>query len=100
MLNAGGFRVSPVEIESVLTRHSAVRDAAVVGAKKKNGATEIIAVVILAPKSKKSAALKNDILSYCARYLAPYKLPKRVAFATRLPRTSNGKLKRVAVAKR
>lgn len=100
MLNAGGFRVSPVEIESVLTRHSAVRDAAVVGAKKKNGATEIIAVIVLAPKSKKSAALKNDIISYCARYLAPYKLPKRVAFATRLPRTSNGKLKRGAVAKR
>lgn len=100
VLNAGGFRVSPVEIEGVLARHPAVRDAAVVGAKKKSGATEIVAVVVLAPKSKKGAALKHDVLSYCARYLAPYKLPKRIVFVTRLPRTSNGKLKRKAAAKR
>lgn len=99
MINAGGFRVSPAEIESVLLRHPAVKEAGVFGVARASGGVQIAAAVILKPKVRPLTRCKSEIMEFCARYLAPYKIPKQILFAKSLPRTGSGKLKRKLLGK-
>jgi acyl-coenzyme A synthetase/AMP-(fatty) acid ligase len=91
LMNAGGFRVSPAEVEAVLCAAPGVADAAVAEREVRADVRVICAFVIAAPgASLDEVALKI----FCAAHLAGYKQPKKYLFVEALPRTRNGKLAR------
>lgn len=84
-----GHRISPVEIEAVINCCEGVLESAVVGAVDQ-GRTQIIAFVVT-----ENNALSVDALDAHLKKLLPgFKRPHQYAFIDKLPRTSNGKIKR------
>ena len=93
-INAFGYRLSPVEIESVLQECPEVADVAVVGVAIERGKTLVTACVV----PQEGAALTGAALAaHAARHLAAYKRPHQYRFFPALPRTDNGKLQRRAL---
>ena len=87
ILSTSGFNVYPAEIEQVLLLYPHVREAAVIGVQLGDGSESIKAFVVLAVDSVSA----DDLLIHCRRYLAPYKVPKKIEFRTELPRSILGK---------
>ncbi len=94
LLNAGGYRVSPLEIEAVLAGAPGVSEVACAEIEVRAGVRVIAAYIVGQPH----AGLTGDaITSFAAANLAAYKCPKHIVFVDALPRTANGKLKRSAL---
>lgn len=87
ILSSSGFNVYPSEIEQVLALHPLVSEAAVIGVRHKDGSELIKAVVV----ARDGALSADDLLTHCRRYLASYKMPKRIEFRRELPRSILGK---------
>jgi benzoate-CoA ligase family protein len=91
MLKVGGIWVSPFEVESALSSHPAVLEAAVVGHEDADGLTKPRAFVVLAPGR---AATPAELQAHVKSTLAPYKYPRWVELVSELPRTATGKIQR------
>ena len=90
LINAGGFRVSPTEIEAALLAHPGVAEAAAVEIAVASGATVIAAFYV-----PRGAAIDEAALAACcAERLARYKCPRVFRAVAALPRTATGKLAR------
>ncbi len=92
MIKASGFNVYPREVEEVLFHHPAVLEAAVVGVPHEYRVETVAAVIVLKPGFEPSEAMREDIIVYCKKELAPYKVPKIVEFRESLPKTLIGKV--------
>jgi long-chain acyl-CoA synthetase len=92
MIKASGFNVYPREVEEVLFHHPAVLEAAVVGVPHEYRVETVAAVIVLKPGFEPSEAMREDIIAYCKKELAPYKVPKIVEFRESLPKTLIGKV--------
>jgi long-chain acyl-CoA synthetase len=93
MINVSGFKVWPAEVEHVLYRHPAVKEAAVYGAPDALKGEQVRAAIVL----KTGAAISPEAFAqHCRDYLATYKVPERVELVPELPKSATGKiLKRV-----
>ena len=89
-----GYTVYPREVEDVLHEHESVVDAAVVGVPDERRTTTIEAYVVVEDDATVS---EGDLKEYCLEHVAPYKHPREIRFVERLPRTHNGKVRRVAL---
>jgi len=89
MMNAGGFRVAPAEVEAVLTAHPAVSEAAAVTLPVRDGVEVIAAFYVAATPLR-----EDELREWCATRLARYKCPRLFLCADELPRGANGKLLR------
>jgi 4-hydroxybenzoate-CoA ligase/benzoate-CoA ligase len=94
MLKVGGIWVSPFEVESALSEHAAVLEAAVVGHEDAEGLVKPRAFVVLAEGHKGSEALVAELQAYVKSKLAMYKYPRWVEFVSELPKTATGKIQR------
>ncbi|MGG7644673.1 class I adenylate-forming enzyme family protein [Rhodovulum sp. YNF3179] len=92
MMNAGGFRVSPLEVEAALTAHPAISEAAATTVEVKAGA-EVIAGFYAAETALDTA----DLDAWCAARLARYKCPRLFVHLDALPKGANGKIRRKAL---
>ncbi len=92
MMNAGGYRVSPLEVEAALARHPGVEDCAAVELRVKAEAT-VIGAFYTGPAALDEAALA----AHAAGLLARYKTPRVFVHVAALPRNPNGKLRRRAL---
>jgi acyl-coenzyme A synthetase/AMP-(fatty) acid ligase len=92
MMNAGGYRVSPLEVEAVLAQHPAIEDAAAVEVRVKADAT-VIAAFYTAP----NVIEQEELTAHCAARLARYKTPRLFIRRDTLPRGANNKLLRRAL---
>ena len=92
MIISGGVNIYPAEIESEMTRHEAVRDAAVFGIPHPDWGEEVKAVIELAEGFAESEELKAQILADLSERLAKYKMPRSIDVVDALPRQANGKL--------
>ena len=92
MIISGGVNIYPAEIESEMTRHEAVRDAAVFGIPHADWGEEVKAVIELAEGFAESDELKARILDDLAGRLAKFKMPRTIDVVDELPRQANGKL--------
>ena len=96
LMNAGGYRVSPLDVEAALARHPAVAEVAV-AERRVNEQTGIICAWVVV---REGADLdKGELLAWAEGTLATYKRPKEVVFVTSLPRSANGKLLRRVLAR-
>jgi acyl-coenzyme A synthetase/AMP-(fatty) acid ligase len=87
LMNAGGYRVSPLEVEAALAEHPAVAEVAAAEIRVSEDVSIIVAFVV--PRMSIAA---GALLRFAAERLATYKLPREVRFVESLPRTANGKV--------
>jgi len=95
MIKSGANRISPKEIEEVISELEGIEEVAAVGVPD-DLLGQIIKVVIVT--SPGISLKKMQIQSYCRENLAIYKIPKIVEFVTELPKTASGKIKRYLLA--
>ena len=91
LMNAGGFRVSPLEVEAALAPCPGVAEIAVAEHRVRDDVSVIAAFVVRKDGADVSA---DDIAALATERLAAYKRPKQVFFVPALPRSANGKLLR------
>ena len=91
LMNAMGYRVSPLEVESVLAQHPGVAEVAVTELTVREGLSVIAAFVVPREAEIPDA---GDLLAFAHERLAAYKCPREVVFVESLPRTANGKITR------
>ncbi|RJF87345.1 AMP-dependent synthetase [Oleomonas cavernae] len=97
LMNAGGYRVSPLEVEAALAGHPAVAEVAVAERRVSDALSVICAYVV----ARDSATIdKAALIDFAGERLAAYKRPKDVVVVDSLPRTANGKVMRRALAAR
>jgi long-chain acyl-CoA synthetase len=89
IINRGGSKVSPAEVERVLREHPAVADCIVLGRPERRLGEEVVAVVERRPGVDVGAI---QLLEHCGRSLARYKLPSEIAVTDRLARNAMGKI--------
>src|SRR6185436_8842836 len=91
---SAGYRIGPFEVESALVSHPAVAEAAAVAAPDEVRGQVVRAVVVLRDGHSPSPALAAELQEHVRSETAPYKYPRIVDFATELPKTPSGKIKR------
>ena len=87
-----GQWVSPIEVESVLVRHEAVRAAAVVEGFDDDGLSFVCAFVVSATDDQ--TAVESELRALCEQTLPRFKQPRRYLFVSELPYTATGKVQR------
>ena len=97
ILKIGGHRVSPVEMEVVLAEHSAVAEAAVVGAPDAVQGEVAVAFIVLRAGA---AATEADLRRFCRERLPAHKVPSQVEFLEAIPRNTSGKPLKAELAAR
>jgi long-chain acyl-CoA synthetase len=93
MIDVGGLKVYPREVEEVLFEHPAVKEAAVVGMADEFRGEAVKAFVVLKDPAQKDTA-EADIVAFCKERLAKYKVPRKMEFVPDLPKTLVGKVLR------
>jgi benzoate-CoA ligase family protein len=89
-----GLWLSPVEVESVLIAHPAVREAAVVAREDKDGLTKAAAYVVLNAEFRPSEELSQELQELVGQQIGGYKRPRWIEFISEIPKTATGKLQR------
>lgn len=96
LINRGGEKIGPREIDEVLLSHPAVSEAVCFGVPHPSWGEEVEAVVVI---KEGESSNEGEIISYCKERLADFKRPKKIHIAKTIPRTATGKIQRGAVAK-
>ena len=90
MILVSGFNVYPNEVEEIAVTHPAVLEAAAI-AQPDEHSGEVVALFVV-PKDPSVTA--QDIIDFCRKSLAAYKVPKHVYFRKELPKSNVGKILR------
>jgi acyl-CoA synthetase (AMP-forming)/AMP-acid ligase II len=93
LINRGGEKISPLEVDAALLMHPAVAEVATFAAADPKYGEEVHAAVVL-----KADATVTELQSHCGRHLADFKVPKVIHLVKELPRTATGKVQRRHVA--
>lgn len=95
IIKALGYRIAPQEIEAALSHCPGVAEVACCEVRVRADVSVVGAFIVRKPGSSLDAAA---VETYAAEHLAAYKRPRSIVFVDSLPRTSNGKVKRSALA--
>jgi acyl-coenzyme A synthetase/AMP-(fatty) acid ligase len=94
IINVGGAKVNPEEVEAVISRHPQVRGCLVSGRRNPITGAVVAADVVLAEGVAATPEVRGEILALCAAHLAPHKAPALIRFVAALAVTAGGKLAR------
>jgi acyl-coenzyme A synthetase/AMP-(fatty) acid ligase len=94
LILSSGYRIGPFEVESALISHPAVAEAAAVAAADPERGSVVRAIVVLQDGSEPSEGLARELQEHVKAQTAPYKYPRIVEFASALPKTASGKIRR------
>ncbi len=94
LINRGGEKISPREIDEVLLAHPSVAEAVCFGVPHATWGEEVEAVVVV-----RDTVTASDLLAFCRERLADYKRPKQIHITDAIPRTATGKIQRGVVAR-
>ena len=92
LINRGGEKISPTEIDHVLLEHPAVAEAATFGVPDSKYGEEVQAAVVL-----KGSADAEDLRAFCREHLADFEVPTVIRIVSTLPKNALGKLERRAL---
>ncbi len=87
LISVDGIKFYPIETETVLLSHPAIREAAVFA-----WPHPLHGEVAAAAVASDTAVTRQDIKAFCARHLAPYKVPRIVMLLSKMPRNPAGKI--------
>ena len=91
LIDVGGIKVNPLEVESVLLRHPGVRDAVVLPAPMSDITSRLRAVIVPEPGTEISA---DELRHFARLHLIHYKVPRSFEIREDVPRSSTGKILR------
>lgn len=97
LINRGGEKVAPREVEEALLTHPAVAQAVAFALPDERLGEEVAAAVVWRPGQ---SATEGELRRWVAERLAPFKVPRRVAVLAELPKGATGKVQRVGLAER
>ncbi|HSF31479.1 MAG TPA: condensation domain-containing protein [Candidatus Tectomicrobia bacterium] len=95
LINRGGEKIAPQEVDDVLVNHPAVAQAATFAVPDARLGEEIVAAVVLHPGTTATA---REIRQFVTTHLADFKVPRQVLIVQDIPRSPTGKLQRRALA--
>jgi acyl-CoA synthetase (AMP-forming)/AMP-acid ligase II len=93
LINRGGEKISPLEVDAALLEHHAVAEAVSFAAPHEKYGEEVHAAVVL-----KGDTTPEEIQEHCQKRLADFKVPKKIHITDAVPRTATGKIQRRHVA--
>jgi len=97
VIKSAGYRIGPFEVESVLIKHPAVAECAVTGVPDPIRTAAVKATIVLAEGFEASDDLTAELQTYVKKETAPYKYPRVINYVEELPKTVNGKIRRIAI---
>ena len=100
IINRGGEKISPREIDEVLMQHPAVREALAFPIPDHTLGEDVAAGVVLSEQaaSTNKEAMETELQEFVAERLAPFKVPRRIVFLPAIPRGATGKPQRTALS--
>lgn len=97
LINRGGEKISPIELDSILLSHPAVSEAVSFGAADEKYGQQVNAVVVLSENKEVS---EQELKDYTASKVAAYKVPVKIFFTDVMPKTATGKIQRRIIAQK
>ncbi|KAI7906596.1 uncharacterized protein BX663DRAFT_497035 [Cokeromyces recurvatus] len=95
LINRGGEKISPIELDSVLLSHPKVAEAVTFGVPDEMYGQEVHAAVVMKEGSSEDVKqVERDLQAFCATKLAKFKVPKRIYVTDLMPKTATGKIQR------
>lgn len=94
---SAGYRIGPFEVESALSTHPAVAEAAAVAAPDEERGAVVRAVIVLRDGYEPGDTLAAELQDHVKNITAPYKYPRIVEFTDMLPKTASGKIRRAVL---
>lgn len=95
MINRGGEKVSPSEVERILKEHAGIAEAVVFPVPSASIGEEVGCALIVRPGV---VLTSEDVRSFVSGKLAPYKIPRMIAFTAEIPKGPTGKYQRLTLA--
>ncbi|GGF30804.1 AMP-dependent synthetase [Aliidongia dinghuensis] len=96
LINRGGEKVSPLEVDAVMMDHPAVAQVATFAIKHDKLGEEVAAAVVL---REGMSVEERTLRDFVAARLADFKVPRKILFMTEIPKGPTGKLQRIGLAK-
>ncbi|MEO9824288.1 MAG: acyl--CoA ligase [Paracoccaceae bacterium] len=97
IINRGGEKISPLEVDEVLMDHSDVRQCVAFAIPHAKLGEEVGAAIVL---SEGSEASEQDIRAFAAERMADFKVPRRVIIMDEIPKGATGKMQRIGMAEK
>jgi acyl-CoA synthetase (AMP-forming)/AMP-acid ligase II len=97
LINRGGEKVSPLEVDGVLSGHPAVAQALTFAIPHAKLGEEVGAAVVL---REGMACTERELRDFCAQHLTDFKVPRKVVFLPEIPKGATGKLMRIGLAEK
>ena len=91
LINRGGEKIAPTEIDNALMRHPAVIEAAAYAVHHPRLGEDVAAAVVLHPGS---TVTQDELREFLRTQLALFKIPRRIVFQDQLPKGPTGKVQR------
>lgn len=95
IINRGGEKISPREVDEILMDHVAVAQVVCFGMPHPKLGEEVAAIVVLRESMQ---ATEHELQAYVRSRAADYKVPKRILFMDEIPKGATGKLQRIGLA--
>jgi acyl-CoA synthetase (AMP-forming)/AMP-acid ligase II len=97
LINRGGEKISPVEVDVVLMDHPAVQQCVTFAVPHDKLGEEVAAAVVL---REGKAATERELRDFAAQKLADFKVPRKIVLLAEIPKGATGKLQRIGLAKK
>ncbi len=97
MINRGGEKIAPLEVDTVLMDHPAVRQVVTFALPHPKLGEEVAAAVVLREGREIG---ERELRAFAAERLADFKVPRRIVFLSEIPKGPTGKLQRIGLAER
>lgn len=98
MINRGGEKIAPLEIDDVILTHPKVNVAVAFGVPHDILGETVNCAVVLNDNNCDINKIKQEIIDLCKKKLAKYKVPEKIFISDDVPRTATGKIQRRIVA--
>ena len=97
IINRGGEKISPREVDEVLMEHPAVGQVVTFAMPHPKLGEEVAAAVVLRPGA---LAGEQELREFARERLAPFKVPRKIVILDEIPKGANGKLQRIGLAEK
>lgn len=95
VINVGGLKVAPSEIEEILKLHDAIEECACIGIPDKEGVSgELVKAFLVANPHTVGRPSNNELVNFVRGKVEPYKIPSEFEWTNEIPKTLSGKLQR------
>ena len=97
IINRGGEKIAPREVDDIIQSHPAVAQVVTFAMPHDKLGEDVAAVVVL---KEGQIATEHEIRDFAARFLADFKVPRKILFRDEIPKGATGKLQRIGLAEK